>query len=397
MPKGQGFGRVRGDPAVLLRRLTQERYPAAWLVTPARAGRPAVVLPEWTLPAFRRETNSWLNVAEACQASSSAEARRWGRYARHAVRRLRAGLYRRADAPLWTLWGVLEAAAALPDSDAHAVQAAVVDRTGPYLEEAGQIVAIDAWTATAVDALTVRIARVAEHLGCGSVLLPALSAYRAHITDRRPPGPVPWVLPRAVEHAAEWRARWLAQCPKPAPVTRDAVAAAFQCLRGGTYADAALGSAEAAFSAGLVAAWRERGHPDLDWIVRDPGAVGALVDWAIERVAARLGPLGEGFRWWQARRQALVWADAWLSWEGAEPGTVLQWLEPFMDRGVAAAYVQWLLAEPGWALRRRAFLMAHGWADSAVESLDAVLGVSPADGPDDAALPEDPARWLEGA
>lgn len=395
MQKRQALRGSARDPAARLQRLTQERYPAAWLVVPASEPRRAVRLPEWTPGAFRRETNAWLDVAEACQASPLAEARRWGRYARHAVRRLRAELYRRADAPLWTVWGVLAAAQTLPEPAARRVQADVFDRLGPFLEEATGMVVADAWTRATVEALAVQIARHAPHQE-EARLTAQFHAYRAHLADGQLPGPVPWVSAGPADGMEERRAAWVSAVPHPAPMTRDAVAAALQALGGGGLDEPATGSAEEVFRAGLVALWREQGHPELDWIVRDPGAVSGLVDWAVARAATLLGPAGAGFRWWQARREALVWADASLSWEGAEPEDVLRWLERFVDRGQAAACIQWLVAEPGWALRRRAFMASHGWDATTADRLDAVLATSPADGPDDALVADNPARLLPG-
>jgi hypothetical protein len=362
--------------------LIEARYP--W-VAHSVAERPLGALPEWSEEAFSREEQAWLACAEAAERASAPTAARWGRFARHAVRRLRGGVWRAADAPLRAVRAWLAAnERRLPDDRVPDRLATMIEGLPRFLETAGAVVGGDAWTVRRVEALAADLTGVlvaaAEPSPTLQRALDALTAYAARgafgIGD---PHTVAWII-RAPdpECFARREARVLGALPSPAPLTADAVRRLLETLGLPGVDDV---EPERRLARSLEAAWMAYGWPQLDFALADVAALPAVLDWVVARAAQMPGSDQAGWRWLYVRRQAVIFADARLWLADEPPERVAAWLAQFLTPPEAVAWVNWLMAEPGWALARAAWADLSGWSALGLDRLSDVLSRSPADSP----------------
>ncbi|MCL8209386.1 MAG: hypothetical protein K6V97_15150 [Actinomycetia bacterium] len=380
--------------AGLVWRLLEERYPAA----AAWWGRPVVNWwPAWTAEAFAREEQQWLKVAEAGETEGTEAARRWARQARHAVLRLRGGVYARADVPLWRVRATL----AVWHRNGQSPAPAALQDLSAFLEQAARLAGVDAWTRMRLEALAPTLQRLLRRLAkpvavdavrwavAVDRVVATLADYADRVRGRSAPPPVPWLhrLPEPEPFEAERRdldaTAWAPRTLAPGAVreglrrlaaaaddepTRKALAAVTPAGPVGTLADA------------VQRLWADRWGP-LDLALADPRALPGAVDWLADALAAEPGTDQGGWRWVSAGRRALGAADASLWLVGEDPDRVWRWLARYVGEGPAAWWVAWFGSEPGWALSRRLWRDLHGLVPGPLGGWTRLLAVSPADQP----------------
>lgn len=382
----------------LIWRLLEERYPAA----AAWWGRPVPGWwPPWSAEAFAREEQQWLRVAEAGETEGTEAARRWARQARHAVLRLRGGVFERADVPLWRIRATL----LTWTERGHAPTAGAILELAAFIEDAASVTGVDGWTRMRVDALVPavqrQLRRLAKPPGADAVgwtvavdrAVTALSRFGDAVRVRTVPPPVPWLsrMPEPDPFEAV-RREMDASASGPTPLSpraareglrRLAASAGEEAVREAVrsfLAEGVTGGPVGALAGALERLWAARWDP-LDLVLADPRALPGAVDWVVTALGEEPGPDQAGWRWVSRARQSLGVADAALWLAGEEAEAVWRWLARYEGEARAAWWVAWLASEPGWALSRRLWRDLHGLAPGPLAGWPKLLAISPADQP----------------
>lgn len=387
-----------------------ERYPAIayWCDHKAVTGNS---WPEWSPRAFEREEQSWLILAEASEQAGTVETRRWARQARMAVLRLRGQTWRRAEGPLRLVQSVFWAWAHIGSPEIVRPLVLGLEELPDFLGQASSSVWSDPFIHRRVQATCASLIRIVRHWHRPQSVTPArwsilcdravsaLLHYETTCPSRPASLPVvPWISrapdPVTFDQAREKLDR---QASSPALLGLDAVSRVLSTLglddgqrrlavgmprwvlNGGTGLSD-RGGTMSHLNTALLAAWIER-YAMLDFVLADPAALGAAVDWITAHFSIQPGPDQAQWRWAWAQRRALHLADAWLWLNGEDPERVWRWLAKFLGTGPAAMWTNWLHAEPGWALSRLMWLDLHNISTERVESWHDLLAISPAESP----------------
>lgn len=385
-------------------RLIDLRYPVTALWWHGPEAVPSASWPDWTPDAFHREELAWLECAEAALETEGPEAARWAHHARQAAVRLKAGLYRRPEAPLWTVLSATAVWGRLGPSRRQGPVRQGLAALPRFLETAACTVTGSRRARPRVQSLAgrvrTRLKGLADEVGLTGrdrqlTLEPALYAVdrylgRVPFQDSSPAGVLPW-LPNAPPGDIFAARRQELQEAVPAPAALPARAGWWASERLGlrlgavtapVWAPAALEDSDGLAILGVAVqqVWLEQCRR-LDGALADPAALPAVLDWLARELAQMPGPWQAGWRWTTACREAMVLADAWLWLEGEDPGVVTAWLEPFLGEA-SHTWVSWLFAEPGWALMRCAWRDLRGLGDLRPEApVEAVLALAPSASP----------------
>lgn len=372
--------------------LLAQRHPLTWWWWwSPDAAAPANLFPEWTVPAFERETADWRRLAQDSVPIKDPEVQQWGRFARWAAARLASGSYQDGAEPLRHANMAVSIVQLLDPAEQLYPRGELLDGLSQWLSLIDGVSARSFWRRVRVAAEGSRLAVQISHFrGLGGEepglkekwerAKSAIEHYSLRVTQSgaEESAPIPWTTSAHVfvetwqdfrQHVTHEKP-WVIDRPvsgqsvlKPGgpnfPAVQDVVVPGLSqwwvrpaddsaILYHGDRQDPSLAIGVA------LALWRQQSRRSrLTWaLTHAPVVEGGLLflsSGLLDTLWPAWPPVqNHVLTHWAQRRRAMAAADAWLWLEGGSPDDVLNWLCRFFSKSEAALIIPWMKCHPGY-------------------------------------------------